>query len=139
MQNYNFYFKHQRLVSKQSYEISTTLIIMMCFLDYYDVPSCFLKRNVFIKPDEQDRACSGYAMARKCALKWNVFVKPDEQRRACSGYAMVRKCALKRNVFIKPNEQRRACSGYAMARKGALKWNIKNGLRVYHSKPVFLR
>ena len=39
MQNYNFYFKHQRLVSKQFYEISQTLIIITCLLDRYNVPS----------------------------------------------------------------------------------------------------
>ena len=38
-----------------------------------------------------------YAMARKCATKWNVFVKPNEQNRAGSSYAMARKGALKWN------------------------------------------
>ena len=53
----------------------------------------------------------------------NVFDKPDEQNRACSGSAMARKGALKRNVFVKPDEQSQACLSFAMARKGAMKWN----------------
>ena len=80
--------------------------------------------NVFVKPNEQNRACSSYAMARKRRMKSNVFVKPNEQNRACSRYAMARKGRMKSNVFIKPNEQNRACSSYAMARKGRMKSNV---------------
>ena len=29
-----------------------------------------MKSNVFVKPNEQNRACSSYAMARKRAMKW---------------------------------------------------------------------
>ena len=54
----------------------------------------------------------------------NVFVKPNEQNRACSSYAMARKGRMKSNVFVKPNEQNRACSRYAMARKGRMKSNV---------------
>ena len=61
-------------------------------------------------------------MARKGAMKWNLFVKPNEQNRACSSYAMARKGAMKWNIFVKPDEQNRACSIYAMARKCAIKW-----------------
>jgi len=35
--------------------------------------------NVFVKPNEQNRAYSSYAMARKRRMKSNVFVKPNEQ------------------------------------------------------------
>ena len=35
-------------------------------------------KNVFVKPNEQNRACSSYAMARKGRMKSNDFVKPDE-------------------------------------------------------------
>ena len=56
--------------------------------------------------------------------KRKVFVKPNEQNRACSGYAMARKRAMKRKVFVKPNGQSESCSSNAMARKRALKWNI---------------
>ena len=56
----------------------------------------------------------------------NVFVKPNEQNRACSRYAMARKGRMKSNVFVKPNEQNRACSRYVMARKGRMKSNVRN-------------
>ena len=36
-----------------------------------------VKRNVFVKPNEQSRACASYAMARKRLLKTNHFVKPS--------------------------------------------------------------
>ena len=52
-----------------------------------------------------------------CNFIQNVFVKPNEQNRACSSYAMARKRRMKSNVFVKPNEQNRACSSCAMARK----------------------
>ena len=32
--------------------------------------------NVFVKPNEQNRACSSYAMARKRRMKSNLFIKP---------------------------------------------------------------
>ena len=34
-----------------------------------------VKRNVFVKPNEQSRACASYAMARKRLLKTNVFYR----------------------------------------------------------------
>ena len=52
-------------------------------------------KNVFVKPNEQTRARSRSAMARKGAIKWNVFVKPDEQTQARSRSAMARKGAIK--------------------------------------------
>ena len=63
-------------------------------------------------------------MARKRLLKTNVFVKPNEQSRACASYVMARKRLLKTNVFVKPNEQSRACASYVMARKRLLKTNV---------------
>ena len=38
-----------------------------------------VKRNVFVKPNEQSRACASYVMARKRLLKTNVFVKPNSR------------------------------------------------------------
>ena len=58
----------------------------------------FMLTNVFVKPNEQNRACSSYAMARKRRMKSNVFVKPNEQNRACSSYAMARKRRMKSSV-----------------------------------------
>ena len=55
--------------------------------------------NVFVKPNEQNRACSSYAVARKRRMKSNVFVKPNEQNRACSSYAVARKRRMKSNVL----------------------------------------
>ena len=49
------------------------------------------EKNVFVKPNEQCRACSNIVMARKRTFrgtKKNVFVKPNEQHRACSNVAM---------------------------------------------------
>ena len=60
---------------------------------------CF-STNVFVKPNEQNWACSSYAMARKRRMKANVFVKPNEQNRACSSYAMARKRRMKSNFFF---------------------------------------
>ena len=60
-----------------------------------------VKRNVFVKPNEQSRACASYAMARKRLLKTNVFVKPNEQSRACASYAMARKRLLKTKLFYR--------------------------------------
>ena len=60
----------------------------------------------------------------KCSFalpNWKVFVKPNEQNRACSSYAMARKRRMKSKVFVKLNEQNRACSSYAMARKRRMK------------------
>ena len=54
----------------------------------------------------------------------NVFVKPDEQTRARSRSAMARKGAIKWNVFVKPNEQNKARFNSVMARKGAIKWKL---------------
>ena len=48
------------------------------------------KENVFVKQDEQWRACSAIAMARKRRAKLNVFVTPDEQWRTCSAIAMAK-------------------------------------------------
>ena len=51
----------------------------------------------------------------------NVFVKPNEQYRACSDIVMARKRTFqgtRKNVFVKPNEQCRACSDIVMARIG---------------------
>ncbi|OYP46509.1 hypothetical protein CIK96_05660 [Prevotella sp. P4-98] len=62
-------------------------------------------------------------MARRGAMKCNVFVKPDEQNKARFNSAMARKGAVKRNVFVKPNEQNKARFNSAMARKGAVKRN----------------
>ena len=105
--------------------------------------------NVFIKPNEQNRACSSYAMARNRRMKSNVFVKPNEQNRACSSYAMARKRRMKSNVFVKPNEQNRACSRYAMARKGRMKSNVPLGEsaflcyllhnKLYHNAPKSIK
>ena len=55
-----------------------------------------VKRNVFVKPNEQSRACASYAMARKRLLKTNVFVKPNEQSRACASY--MNRAALARAI-----------------------------------------
>ena len=60
-----------------------------------------VKRNVFVKPNEQSRACASYAMARKRLLKTNVFVKPNEQSRACASYVMARKRLLKTKLFYR--------------------------------------
>ena len=105
--------------------------------------------NVFVKPNEQNRACSSYAMARNRRMKSNVFVKPNEQNRACSSYAMARKRRMKSNVFVKPNEQNRACSSYAMARKGRMKSNVPLGEsaflcyllhnKLYHNAPKSIK
>ena len=66
-----------------------------------------------------------FTKQRTCGCSFvNVFVKPNEQNRACSRYAMARKRRMKSNVFVKPNEQNRACSRYAMARKGRMKSNV---------------
>ena len=35
-----------------------------------------------------------------CNNKWNVFVKPNEQNRACSSYAMARKGRMKSNICV---------------------------------------
>ena len=35
--------------------------------------------NVFVKPNEQSRACASYAMARKRLLKTNRFAKPSAE------------------------------------------------------------
>ena len=37
----------------------------------------FMLTNVFVKPNEQNRACSSYAMARKRRMKSNVTAPPD--------------------------------------------------------------
>ena len=63
----------------------------------------FMLTNVFVKPNEQNRACSSYAMARKRRMKSNVFVKPNGQNRACSSYAMARKRRMKSNVTAPPD------------------------------------
>ena len=66
-----------------------------------------------------------FTKQRTCGCSFvNVFVKPNEQNRACSSYAMARKRRMKSNVFVKPNEQNRACSSYAMARKRRMKSNV---------------
>ena len=52
-------------------------------------------KNVFVKPNEQNKARFDSAMARKCAMKWNVFVKPNEQNKARFNSVMARKCAMK--------------------------------------------
>ena len=59
-----------------------------------------MKSNVFVKPNEQNRTCSSYAMARKRRMKSNVFVKSNDQNRACSSYAMARKRRMKSNVIV---------------------------------------
>ncbi|WP_415966652.1 hypothetical protein [Alistipes communis] len=56
-------------------------------------------------------------------MKFNVFVKPNEQSRACASYAEAGKRRMKFNVFVKPNEQSRACASYAEAGKRQLKTN----------------
>ena len=38
-----------------------------------------VKRNVFVKPNEQSRACASYAMARKRLLNPNRFAKPSAE------------------------------------------------------------
>ena len=57
-------------------------------------PNCLGNTNVFVKPNEQNKARFDSAMARKCAMKWNVFVKPDEQNKARFNSAMARKGAM---------------------------------------------
>ena len=54
----------------------------------------------------------------------NVFVKPNEQNKARFDSAMARKCAMKWNVFVKPNVQNKARFNSVMARKGAIKWKL---------------
>ena len=39
--------------------------------------ACSEKRNVFVKPNEQSRACASYAEAGKRRMKFNHFVKPS--------------------------------------------------------------
>ena len=62
--------------------------------------------NVFVKPNEQCRACSNVVMARKRTFRGtqkNVFVKPNKQCRACSNIVMARKRILrgtKNNIFL---------------------------------------
>ena len=50
-------------------------------------------KNVFVKPNEQNKARFNSAMARKGAIKWNVFVKPNEQNKARFNSVMARKGA----------------------------------------------
>ena len=54
-----------------------------------------MKSNVFVKPDEQNKARFHSAMARKGAMKWNVFVKLNEQNKARFNSAMARKRRMK--------------------------------------------
>ena len=54
-----------------------------------------MKSNVFVKPDEQNKARFNSAMARKGAMKWNVFVKLNEQNKARFNSAMARKRRMK--------------------------------------------
>ena len=91
-----------------------------------------------------------FTKQRTCGCSFvNVFVKPNEQNRACSSYAMARKGRMKSNVFVKPNEQNRACSRYAMARKGRMKSNVPLGEsaflcyllhnKLYHNAPKSIK
>jgi len=60
----------------------------------------------------------------------NVFVKPNEQCRACSDIVMARKRTFretKKKVFVKPNEQCRVCSDIVMARKRTFRETRKEG------------
>ena len=59
----------------------------------------------------------------------NVFVKPNEQCRACSNIVMARKRTFrgtKKNVFVKPNKQCRACLNVVMARKRTFRGTKNN-------------
>ena len=91
-----------------------------------------------------------FTKQRTCGCSFvNVFVKPNEQNRACSSYAMARNRRMKSNVFVKPNEQNRACSRYAMARKGRMKSNVPLGEsaflcyllhnKLYHNAPKSIK
>ena len=135
-------------VSSAEYTLEKTMTLGDFFVFKVPKIGCF-STNVFVKPNEQNRACSSYAMARKRRMKSNVFVKPNEQNRACSSYAMARKRRMKSNVFVKPNEQNRACSRYAMARKGRMKSNVPLGEsaflcyllhnKLYHNAPKSIK
>ena len=67
---------------------------------------CTRGTNVFVKPNEQCRACSNIVMARKRTFRGtqkNVFVKPNKQCRACLNIVMARKRTLggtKNNIFL---------------------------------------
>ena len=91
----------------------------MCIL----TDGCFKRRKYAGKDNDIGRFFRFNSPQNRC-FSTNVFVKPNEQNRACSSYAMARKRRMKSNVFVKPNEQNRACSSYAMARKRRMKSNF---------------
>jgi len=62
----------------------------------------------------QNRARSGYAMARKGAMKWNLHA---------SRVTILLHGKQQNTTLSISHVQNRARSGYAMARKGAMKWN----------------
>ena len=86
----------------QNSDVSSYLYCWIAWLQLSQtkgLPCRFLFLNVFVKPDEQSRACLSCAMARKRRMKSNVFVKPDEQSRACLSSVMARKGGRKPIIF----------------------------------------
>ena len=68
------------------------------------------KMNVFVKPNEQRRACSNIVMARIGNRQHGALSEVERQNALFE--------EREKNVFVKPNEQRRACSNIVMARIG---------------------
>ena len=67
-----------------------------------------MKWNIFVKPNEQNRACSSYAMARKRAMKWNdLHLRPRVESitddNVESNYSMTKKYSSKRSEFLRYN------------------------------------
>ena len=68
------------------------------------------KKNVFVKPNEQHRACSDIVMTRIGNRQHGALGEMERQN------ALFKE--LEKNVFVKPNEQGRACSNVVMTRIG---------------------
>ena len=93
------------------------------------------KRTVFVKPNEQSRACSDIVMARKRTFrgtrKEQFSLSPMNKVELVQTLSW-RENALfeerKRTVFVKPNEQCGACSNIVMARKRTFRGTKKNSL-----------
>ena len=63
-------------VSSAEYTLEKTMTLGDFFAFIVPKIGCF-STNVFVKPNEQNRACSSYAMARKRRMKSNFFFVCD--------------------------------------------------------------
>ncbi|GEM_PF-4096428 len=57
------------------YVLRISAFLFLCFTHHKSYRDGKMKKNLFVKPDEQSQTCLNFAMAKKGLMKLNVFLR----------------------------------------------------------------